>query len=198
MSNGPFPQARFLLSAPGRQFWPKDNFDEVILLGRSNVGKSSFINALAGNKKLAMVSSTPGRTRLLNFYALDETLILVDAPGYGFTASSKDIGDPWNSMVKDYLLHRSQMKAAIVCLDGRRVPSQLDGVLLNFLQDHERRVGFVITKMDTLNQSEKGTLISRMRTMIPYFTERPILYSEKDPLKWQHLVLPFFNTLLHR
>ena len=111
--------AKFLVSAEKLSQCPDFSFAEFPLLGRSNVGKSSFINALANNKKLAKTSNTPGKTRLINFFNFSDEFMIADLPGYGYAKVSKEAQTKWQHYLEEYLLNRTQIKSLIQFIDGR-------------------------------------------------------------------------------
>ncbi len=121
---------------------------ELALLGRSNVGKSSFINMLLGNKCLAKVSVKPGKTQLINHFLVNNTWHLVDLPGYGWARVSKNQRQQWGKMIKAYLLHRKQLISVLVLVDARHKPQQLDVDLINWLGIHAIPFFVLLTKVD--------------------------------------------------
>ncbi|HVE93427.1 MAG TPA: ribosome biogenesis GTP-binding protein YihA/YsxC [Acidimicrobiales bacterium] len=145
---------RFLLSAKDlAQLEPTDA--EVAVVGRSNVGKSSLINALGGSGKLALVSKTPGRTRLLNQFALAEGGTLVDMPGYGYAAASGSERASWQRMAERYLLERDELVKIVVLVDGEIGPTKLDVQMLEWLRSYERPHVIVATKHDKVKSSHR-------------------------------------------
>ena len=127
---------------------------QIAIVGRSNVGKSSFINMLAKNKKLAKTSSTPGRTRLINLFSVNGEFLLVDLPGYGFAKATTEEQNKWATMINGYLKTASNLKACVLLLDIRHTPSSKDIEMLNFLLFYNIPVIFVLTKLDKIKKSE--------------------------------------------
>jgi GTP-binding protein len=126
---------------------------EVAFVGRSNVGKSSLINALANRKALANVSNTPGRTQLINLYALSEGTSLVDLPGYGYAKVAKVQRAAWQPMIERYLLEREELMMTMVLVDGEIGPTKLDQIMLEWLRGNEVPHAVVATKMDKVKSS---------------------------------------------
>jgi len=148
-------QLRFVMSADRVGQLP-DTAHEVAVVGRSNVGKSSLLNALANRKGLAMVSKTPGRTRLLNLFALEGTNgAVVDLPGYGSAAVSARLRDAWQIMIDAYLLERQQLEMILVLVDGEIGPTKLDTQMLDWLQANDLPHTVVATKHDKVKPSKR-------------------------------------------
>jgi GTP-binding protein len=129
---------------------------EVAVVGRSNVGKSSLVNALSGRKGLAHVSKTPGRTRLLNCFAVTEGTTIVDCPGYGYAEASKAMRASWQVMIERYLLERTQLSMLVVLVDGEIGPTKLDLQLLDWVRDNGLPHTVVATKHDKVKSSQRG------------------------------------------
>lgn len=149
-------QARFIISAVNPEQFPPEVEPEVAFLGRSNVGKSSLLNALAGAGSIAHISSRPGRTQAINFFEVEGGLRFVDLPGYGFAKVPKEIKQQWKGLIEQYLLTRKVMRLAVVLLDARRGWMDPDVELRDWL-DHNRLPYMVVaTKFDKLrNQKER-------------------------------------------
>lgn len=137
------------------QYNDENKLPEIAVVGRSNVGKSSFINMLAGNKKLAKTSSTPGRTRLINLFNVDDVFMLVDLPGYGYAKASAAEQRNWASMIEGYLHGSEQLKSVILLIDIRHKPSEKDVQMLEWLVHYNISVSIIATKFDKIKKSEK-------------------------------------------
>ncbi len=158
MRKGPL-QLRFLTSADRLERLPATRA-ELAVVGRSNVGKSSLLNALANQTRLAHVSKTPGRTRLLNAFLLDEADLgrdatLVDCPGYGFAKAPKKMRAGWQQMIEGYLLGRDELAAILVLVDGEIGPTALDVQMVEWLRHHERPHVVIATKHDKVKASTR-------------------------------------------
>ncbi len=154
--------ARFITTAVEPKGYPPGHTVEVAFVGRSNVGKSSMINALTGRKKLVRVSNTPGRTRTLNFFDVDlergsarHQIRLADLPGYGFARASKADKAQWEKMITTYLEKRHRLEAVVSIIDAEVGPTPDDLTTLDYLQAHSRRVLVVATKVDRLTKARR-------------------------------------------
>jgi GTP-binding protein len=150
----------FLKSAPGLQFLPEQDVPEIAFAGRSNVGKSSLLNALTNRKGLARTSNTPGRTQELNFFDVGRPLQLrlVDMPGYGFAEAPKDLVRRWRHLVNDYLRGRAALKRALVLVDSRHGLKDVDREMMRMLDDAAVSYHLVLTKGDKVKPSALGAL----------------------------------------
>ena len=167
--------AKLLISAAGKNQWPDSQLPEIVLAGKSNVGKSSLINTLLNRKSLAYVGKTPGKTRLLNFYEVNQQFMMVDVPGYGFAQRSQKELIDFGTMMEDYFSERKQLKVCIQIIDLRHGPSKDDLMMLDYVRSNSIPVLIVATKQDQCNQSET----SKNRKMI----------SEKCNVPLQQIVL---------
>ena len=145
---------QFVTSATGLSACPASDWPEIAFAGRSNVGKSSLINTLLNRRGLVRTSSTPGRTQMLNFFAVNEALHFVDLPGYGFARAPRTVRERWQPMIRGYLTGRTNLKAVVWLLDARREPSDEDLHFLDWLEEAERPTIPVVTKIDKLSRNE--------------------------------------------
>lgn len=153
----------FLKSAPALQFLPDPTVPEVAFAGRSNVGKSSLLNALAGRNGLARTSNTPGRTQELNFFDIGDPVKfrLVDMPGYGFAKAPKDVVKKWRYLVNDFLRGRDVLKRALVLIDSRHGIKEVDRDILDMLDAAAVSYRIVLTKRDKVSAAEADEVLAR-------------------------------------
>jgi GTP-binding protein len=156
-------KAEFIVSSVGPENFPSDGLPEIAFLGRSNVGKSSLLNALAGRKGLAFTSNTPGRTQTINFYRIDDAFYFVDLPGYGYARVPVDQKNRWKGQIEHYLLKRENLKLACLILDARRGWMDPDRDLKRWLEYHDKPYLVIATKTDKLNQSESDRGLRAIR-----------------------------------
>lgn len=135
--------------------YPEDNLPEFLLVGRSNVGKSSFINTLVQKKNLAHTSATPGKTQTLNFYIVNNRFYLVDAPGYGYAQVNKETQKKFGLMIEEYLINRTNLKRVFLLVDFRHKPTEDDLLMYNFMKYYNLDVTIIATKFDKVKQKEK-------------------------------------------
>ena len=146
--------AKFIKSATNVNLNGLEDYSQIAFVGRSNVGKSSLINMLVGNSKLSKTSSTPGRTRLINYFLINSDLYFVDLPGYGYAKASKTEVDGWQSMIEPYLVENDNLKCVCMLVDSRIEPTAQDKQMLKFLNYY--RIPFIIiaTKCDKFGKSQ--------------------------------------------
>lgn len=144
-----------IISAVRRSQYPEDNLPEFMLVGRSNVGKSSFINLIAGTKKLARVSNTPGKTRNLNFYLFNKEFYFVDVPGYGYASVSKKEQKKFGLMIEEYLEKRENLKMTFMLVDSRHKPTDDDLLMYKFLKYYNLPVTIIATKSDKIPKTKQ-------------------------------------------
>ena len=146
--------AAFQISAPDFASCPVSGLPEFAFIGRSNVGKSSLLNMLAGQKALAKVSPTPGHTQLINFFTMNKAWSLVDLPGYGFAKALKAVRDKFPAMIADYLTARTNLACVFVLIDSRHTPQQIDLEFVQWLMDAGTPMALVFTKTDKTKANE--------------------------------------------
>lgn len=148
--------SEFITSAVKRNQYPVDVRPEVAFVGRSNVGKSSIINALTNRRKLAKVSQTPGKTRLINFFLINDEMYLVDLPGYGYAKVSKQEKESWGKTIETYLIEREQLKKVVLLVDSRHKPTADDILMHEWIKHFGYKVIVIATKSDKLSNNEIG------------------------------------------
>ncbi|WP_086934269.1 ribosome biogenesis GTP-binding protein YihA/YsxC [Agarilytica rhodophyticola] len=162
MSEIKYQSARFLTSAPSIRQCPEESGSEVAFAGRSNAGKSSSINTLTGNGKLARTSKTPGRTQLINFFGLNggSELRLVDLPGYGYAKVPQEVKKQWQANLSEYLYERESLRGLVLVMDIRHPMQEFDSMMINWAVDANMPVHALLTKSDKLKRgAAKSTLL---------------------------------------
>ncbi|MBE6144742.1 MAG: YihA family ribosome biogenesis GTP-binding protein [Firmicutes bacterium] len=158
------------ISAVRRSQYPTDEKPEFLMVGRSNVGKSSFINTLINRKNYARTSSNPGKTQTINFYLVNDSFYLVDAPGYGYANLSKKKQRKFGLMMEDYLVNRKNLKQVFMLIDFRHKPSNDDIMMYNFLKHYELPVTIIATKTDkvgiTSQQKQRNLILEELDLVV--------------------------------
>ena len=162
-----FKEIRFLKSVFELNDLPKQDLPQLILCGRSNVGKSSFINSLANRRGIAKTSSTPGKTRSINFYEADKTFFIVDLPGFGYAKTSLKEREKWGMMVSKYILESASIYHAFHLIDPRYEPTELDIQLNLWLKTANKDYSVILSKADKLNQSATHKAIGTIHCFFP-------------------------------
>lgn len=147
-------KSEFIISAVKRAQYPMDGLNEVAFVGRSNVGKSSIINALTNRRHLAKVSQTPGKTRLINFFLINDGFFLVDLPGYGYAKVSKVEKQSWGNTIETYLTGRDELKKVILLVDSRHKPTGDDILMHDWIKHFGYKVVIIATKSDKLSNND--------------------------------------------
>ena len=177
-----FLQARFLTSAAKPQDFPSEAGPELAFAGRSNVGKSSAINALAGRKRLAFFSKTPGRTQTINFFDLGDRARLADLPGYGYATAPKSMKAGWDALIGGYLTGRRSLAAVVVLMDARHPLTPNDRHFLEWLRPVEASRLVLLSKSDKLTRAEKAKTLATTRTELDAaaMSSEVMLFSSKS------------------
>ena len=160
--------AKFIKSASKKDEFIVDELPQIAIVGRSNVGKSSLINLLTNNSKMAKTSSTPGRTRLVNYFNINNQFYLVDLPGYGYHKASKSIANAWDAVMNDYFVDNEKLKLVFVLLDSRIEPTELDKQMLDYLATNEIPAVIIMTKTDKISRSDLFLNMSKISKEIRF------------------------------
>lgn len=191
--------AEITVSAVRPSQYPKTGVPEFAFVGRSNVGKSSLINKILNRKSLARVSATPGKTITINFYNIDDTILLVDLPGYGYAKRSQEEISKWGDMIESYLQQRPQLKQIFLLVDSRHAPSKDDIMMLEWIRTvrPDEPVVAIATKTDKLNKTERENNLNMLWEKLE-LTEDDILvpFSTKDD-EGKNTVWDMINLLLY-
>lgn len=183
-----------IISAVSQEQYPETGLKEIALSGRSNVGKSSFINAICGRKGVARISSKPGKTITLNFYNADNKFVFVDVPGYGYAKQSKTEREKWGGMIEGYLKNRETLSCVVQLIDLRHPPTKDDITMYDFLKYFELPVIIVGTKSDKIARSRVQKHVSVIRRDLQMEPEDMIIpFSSVDKQK-----LPEIMTALQK
>jgi GTP-binding protein len=173
-------EVEFLKSAFREKDYPPPDKPEIAFAGKSNVGKSSLINVLVNRKSVARTSSRPGRTQAINFFGVEDRLLFVDLPGYGYARVSQKTKNSWKAMVENYHRRRGNLKAVVLILDLRRDLSTGDTDLLHWLSYYKIKTLIVLTKTDKLSRAKASVRAKELSSQLKEITpERPILFSAK-------------------
>ena len=175
-----FSKVEFIKSAHQIEDLPEHQFPEIAFSGRSNVGKSSLINMVLGRKKLARISKTPGRTRSINFFNIEDRFCLVDLPGYGFARVPEQEKEKWAYLIESYLNQRSNLRAIIQIVDARHNPTEEDKMMINWLKASQLEYLIAATKADKLNRSQIKPRRQEISQELEIPAENILLTSAKD------------------
>ena len=174
-------KAEFVSSFVDIKSLPADNLPEIALVGRSNVGKSSLINKLVNRKNLAKSSSTPGKTRTLNYYLINGAFYMVDLPGYGYARVSKQEQNKWGKTIEKYLSSRQQLRGVIQLLDIRHPPTENDIMMKQWLEHHQIPILLIATKTDKVSRNEKNKNLAVIKKALDLEPDQsPITFSAEN------------------
>lgn len=189
--------SEFITSAVRKSQYPDTGFPEVAFVGRSNVGKSTIINAITNRRKLAKVSNTPGRTRLVNFFLINGAAMLVDLPGYGYAKISKTAKASWGKIIEDYIINSPNLMKFILLVDSRHKPTEDDRLMLDYLRYYNKEVMIVGTKLDKLKRNDikkNEKLIKETLELRP--NEKIIFYSATSRENLDRVIHEVFQDVL--
>ncbi|GAA5416259.1 putative GTP-binding protein EngB [Paraliobacillus ryukyuensis] len=168
-------KAELVISAVSQKQYPAVSMPEIALAGRSNVGKSSFINKIINRKALARTSSKPGKTQTLNFYNINDVLHFVDVPGYGYAKVSKKERESWGKMMEEYFSTREQLKATALIVDIRHEPTNDDVAMYEFLKHFDIPVIIIATKLDKIKKSQVSKHVKRVKETLEIKPEDQVI-----------------------
>ena len=189
--------AEFVISNTEVSKCPSTELPEYAFIGRSNVGKSSLINMLTGNKKLAKTSGKPGKTQLINHFLINDSWYIVDLPGYGFAKTSKMNRFKWTKFIEEYLKNRKNLINTFVLLDCRHEPQRIDLEFMNWLGHNEIPFSMVFTKIDKLSSSAlQKNLAHYKKEMLKYWEELPPVFTSSSESKFgRERILNYIDEL---
>jgi GTP-binding protein len=184
--------ARYLQGAVRKDQYPGLERPEVAFVGRSNVGKSSLINRLLNRKQLVQVSSTPGKTRLINFFDINETFYLVDLPGYGYARVPDSLREQWRRMVEEYLTGRLPLRGVVMLVDLRHKPTPADGTMLAWLRFHGYPAVLAATKADKVPRGRRRAALEVITGELGLTEDEPLVpcsavTGEGKEALWRHI-----------
>ena len=183
---------KLTISAVRKSQFPEDNKNEFLLVGRSNVGKSSFINTLINRKNFARTSAKPGKTQTLNFYLINDFFYIVDAPGYGYAKVSKQLKNKFGLIMEDYLEERENLKMVFMLIDFRHKPTEDDVLMYNYLKHYNIPVTVVCTKVDKVSKNNHQKSLNQITKTLGIEKENLVLFSSVTKLGRQEI----YNRLI--
>ena len=176
---------------------PDNRIPEIAFAGRSNVGKSSVLNKLASMRNLAKISHTPGKTRQINFFLINESLHFVDLPGYGYAKVSKSIKESWGKLIEEYLKKSQNLKGVVLLIDARHEPFEADLQLLEWLDFYQREKLVVLTKIDKLSRSALLFNVKKTSEILSLNSDSLVLFSAKTG-EGKEKILNWISDLLKK
>lgn len=188
--------ARFLTSVANRKDILETGMPEFAFVGRSNVGKSTIINNLVMKKDLAKTSSMPGLTKLVNYFVVNEKFVFVDLPGYGYAKASKEHQGTWSSLIGDYLLTSKDLKMVFLLLDIRRVPSDLDKIMIDFMIGNDIPFTIIATKADKISAMAQQKSVNNMSEVLGVRKEMIFIHSSRSS-KGREAVLQYIDGVIN-
>ncbi len=191
-------KAKFKCSSERISQVPKDDLKDIAFIGRSNVGKSSLVNMLTGIKGLAKVSGTPGKTRLINHFLINDSWYLVDLPGYGYARVSKSTRGEFSKLITDYVLKCEKMHFLFVLVDSRLEPQRIDLNFINLLGENGIPFGIIFTKADKLSQAQLNRNVKAYQATLAEQWEElpPMLISSSEKGRGREEILAFIEDCL--
>ena len=185
----------FVKSAVKPSQYPEYDFPEIAFAGRSNVGKSSLINALMNRKDMVKTSAKPGCTQLINFFLINGDLSFVDLPGYGYAKVSREIRSQWQPMINLYLSERKNLLGLVLLIDIRRDPEKEEFDMVKWLEGHERPYLLILTKSDKLSKTQQQKRLTAICALMNRENSSAILFSSKTKLGRDRVLQEIMNLL---
>lgn len=189
---------KFEISAVSPKQYPKQNLPEIVLVGKSNVGKSSFINTMINRKRLARTSSEPGKTRQINFYNIDEKFYFVDLPGYGFSKMSKQEQIKVGNFIEEYLFNRNQISLIIFLIDIRHSPTQNDKLMYNYIMQSKKPFIILANKADKIAPTKVTSTVNNLQKELnPLMDNEFFTFSSEKKIYTEEIwnkLQPYINT----
>ncbi len=192
-------KARFLLSSPTLKLCPELNYPEFALLGRSNVGKSTFINTLVNNQKLAKTSNTPGKTRLINLFEIvcdTKTFVLADLPGYGYAKVNRSLKESFGRMIEEYLVEREELILGVLLVDYRHKPTPEDIAMYGLYKYYEIPTLVIGTKKDKVNRSQYKKQEKLIKETLDFDEDDVFVAYSSETHEGREEVLEIFEDLI--
>lgn len=189
-------KAKFLLSQSKFGGFPQQGMQEIAMAGKSNVGKSSLINSLTRNSKLARTSSAPGKTRLINYYMINDDFLLVDLPGYGFARAPKSEQEKWSQMIEGFLVGSENLKHVFHLVDIRHEPTREDQMMTEYLRHYDIPFTVIATKADKLSKAQRSRSIPVICRKLAVQPWEILSYSSED-LTGRDALLEKIDQILH-
>ena len=191
-------QAEFIKSSVDSNSLPPEDRLEFMFCGRSNVGKSSFINMLCNNYKLARTSSNPGKTQTLNFFLINKEFYFVDVPGYGYARVSKSIKETFGKMIEEYVTTRKALKMVFLLVDFRHKPTEDDCLMYEFLKYHKLPVTIIATKSDKIKNSERKKCKEAIINTLKLSSDDKFIITSSEKKEGLGLVLTLLDEVCER
>lgn len=189
---------RFEISVMNKSQYPKNNLPEIVLAGKSNVGKSSFVNSMTGRKSLARTSSAPGKTRQLNFYNIDDKFYFVDLPGYGYSEMSKAEQAKVGASTESYLKNRKNINLIILLIDIRHKPSENDIMMLDFIKHTGKHYIVITSKADKIAKTKVASYVADIAQILDVPEDLIFAFSSETKLNidtiWEVIEENLYNT----
>lgn len=168
--------AEFVLGAASMSQLPKDGLPEIALAGRSNVGKSSLLNKLVGRRSLARISGTPGKTREINIYRIDDSLVLADLPGYGFAKVPAHVKAKWGRLIEAYIHGRRELAGIVHLIDARHKPTREDVQMHEWIKHYEAPALIAATKVDKIARGKRTAALKNIRSVLEPTPDTPVVF----------------------